>query len=602
MDATGTSLPSLRQAWSTHAYYVEGTKYHSTGDEALIRRIHAVSMRIMFQGSSDPKVEVKTLLFDEIDRLVHYMKDGMHDRVAAKQARSRVKSPYWWDDQNFITGKLTKNEFVARVIDHMADQDEPVGSDPPTWNFPRSSIGSKPDIPFNIQEFRKLSAGLQTHDVKEGMTDEEISERNPEESYTAIWSVVTVPTAAAQEARESPRVNELRERWVKDHPRLFRGVANKNPLDRGRFGTAWTKLKPNSKVYWHREFQPQGERAEAMKKLLKKFTERGWIEPSDSRWASPAFIAHKKEKGEWRLVVDYWGLNEQTEHDSYSLPLIDTILQKQASKRIFTVLDLKHGCQQMPLHEQSRAGTAMRTPLGPMQWKVVPIGANNGNAVFQRMMEDLLGPVRDCADPFVDDIIIGSGTGDMSKDEMIKANEKNLRRVLDVLDRRQMVCKPTKASLFVKEVEFAGQLVGHGQRRPMPGKLAALNDWAQPTTISELLSFMGLCNYYSGYVRMYAKLSGPLHKMLQVQKFDGRKGSKKKLAWTTEADEAFETLKRTFLGELGLFLISPDKGFVLCTDASDYAVGAVLEQIQEDGSHVPVAFWSRVLAEGQRRT
>ena len=310
----------------------------------------------------------------------------------------------------------------------------------------------------------------------------------------------------------------------------------------------------------------------------------------------------KKEKGEWRLVVDYQGLKEQTEHDSNSLPLIDTILQKQARKRIFTVLDLKHGYHQMPLHEESRACTAMSTPLGPMQWKVVPIGAKNGNAVFQRMMEDLLGPVRDCADPFVDDIIIGSGTEDMSEDELIQAHEKDLRRVLDVLDHRQIVCKPTKASSFVKEVELAGHMVGHGQRRPMPGKLAALNHWERPTTLSELRSFMGFCNDYSGYVRMYAELSGPLHKMLQVGKFDGGKGSKKKLAQTTEAEEAFETLKRILLAKLELFLINPDKGFVLRTDASDYAVGAVLEQVQEDGSHLPVAFRSRVLPEGQCRT
>ena len=38
------------------------------------------------------------------------------------------------------------------------------------------------------------------------------------------------------------------------------------------------------------------------------------------------------------------------------------------------------------------------------------------------------------------------------------------------------------------------------------------------------------------------------------------------------------------------------------TDASDYAIGAVLEQVLDDGRQVPVAFWSRVLAEGQRRT
>ena len=101
---------------------------------------------------------------------------------------------------------------------------------------------------------------------------------------------------------------------------------------------------------------------------------------------------------------------------------------------------------------------------------------------------------------------------------------------------------------------------------------------------------------------MYAELSGPLHKMLQVGKFDGRKGSKKKLAWTPEAEDAFNRLKERLLGQLGLFLVDPDKGFVLRTDASDYAVGAVLEQVRDDGTHVPVAFWSRILAESQRRT
>ena len=87
-----------------------------------------------------------------------------------------------------------------------------------------------------------------------------------------------------------------------------------------------------------------------------------------------------------------------------------------------------------------------------------------------------------------------------------------------------MVCKLTKASLFVEEFEFAGHVVGGGQRRPMPGKLTALNHSERPTTIIDLASFMGLCNYHSGYVRIYTELPGPLHKMLQVLKFDGTKG------------------------------------------------------------------------------
>ena len=298
-------------------------------------------------------------------------------------------------------------------------------------------------------------------------TDEEKSDSDPEEAYTAVRSVVSIPKQAAEEAQENPKVAELKERLINAYPRLFSGVANKNPPDCGRFGIARIKLEPNPKIYCHQEYQLQGDRAEPMKKLLAELIERSSIEPSNSEWASPAFIVPKREKGEWRLVVDYRGLNEQTEHNSYSLPLIDTILQKQQKKRIFTVLDLKHGYHQMPLHPDSRPCTAMSTTLRPMQWKVVPMGAKNGKAAFQRMMEDLLGPVRDCADPFVDDIIISSCTEDMTKDKLIEAHEKDLRRVLSEQDKHNMVCKPTKASLFVKEVEFAGHVVGHRQRRPM---------------------------------------------------------------------------------------------------------------------------------------
>ena len=214
----------------------------------------------------------------------------------------------------------------------------------------------------------------------------------------------------------------------------------------------------------------------------------------------------------------------------------------------------------MPLHEDSRPCAAMSTLLGTRQWKVVPMGVKNGNAAFQRMMDDLRQPVRDCADPFVDDIIIGSAAEDMTDDELIKAHEKDLRPVLGVLDKHSMVCKPEKASLFVRVVEVAGHVVGHGQRRPMPCKLAALRHWQKPQTISELRSCMGFCNYYSEYVQIYADLSGPLHILLQVGKFNGREGSRKKFAWTTAAEEAFDKLTERLLGQLGLFLVEPNKG------------------------------------------
>ena len=190
------------------------------------------------------------------------------------------------------------------------------------------------------------------------------------------------------------------------------------------------------------------------------------------------------------------------------------------------MLDLKHRCHQMPLHEDSRPGTAVSTPPGAMQWKVVPMGAKNENAAFHHIMEDFLRLVRDCADLFVDDIIIVSGTEDMTDEKLIAVHAR---------DKHSMVCKPKKATPFVREVQGAGHEVGQGQRRPMPGKVAILRCWEKAKTISEFRAVMRFCNYYTGYVQMYADLSGPLGKMLQVGKFDGRERSKKKLAWTTEA-------------------------------------------------------------------
>ena len=169
---------------------------------------------------------------------------------------------------------------MARVMDHIADQyDGPVGSDPPTWGFPIVGTGSDKNQP-EAATFRRLSVGFATHDDEDGISDEEKSDSDPEEAYTAVRSVVSIPKQAAEEAQENPKVTELKERLINAYPRLFSGVPNKNPPDRGRFGTAKIKLKPNPKIYRHREYRLQGDRAEAMKKLLAEFIERGWIEPS----------------------------------------------------------------------------------------------------------------------------------------------------------------------------------------------------------------------------------------------------------------------------------------------------------------------------------
>ena len=87
-------------------------------------------MRVMFEEKSDPTESVDVLSHSGSDRVVAYMRMGMHDRVAARKERAQAKSPHWWDDRELVTGRCEKDEIVARVMDHLADQhDGPIGSD-----------------------------------------------------------------------------------------------------------------------------------------------------------------------------------------------------------------------------------------------------------------------------------------------------------------------------------------------------------------------------------------------------------------------------------------------------------------------------------------
>ena len=222
-------------------------------------------MRVMFEpkeGTDQPRDGIDVLSHAEIDHVVSYMRMGMHDRVAAKKRRAMVTSPHWWDDKTLVTGKYEKDEFVAGVMDHMADQyDGLVGSDPPTWDFPRMGAGNDKNS-ADAANFRRLSVGRAPHDDENGISDEEKSYSDPEEAYTAVRSVVSIPKQAAEEAQENPKVAELKERLINAYPWLFSGVANKNPPDRGRFGTARIKLKtnPRSMVIGSTNFSTIGSR------------------------------------------------------------------------------------------------------------------------------------------------------------------------------------------------------------------------------------------------------------------------------------------------------------------------------------------------------
>ena len=111
-----------------------------------------------------------------------------------------------------------------------------------------------------------------------------------------------------------------------------------------------------------------------------------------------------------------------------------------------------------------------------------------------------------------------------------------------------------------------------------------------PTNVKELRAFIGLASYYRRFVRDFAVIAAPLHELQkQGQLF----------RWSAETQTAFETLKGA-LASPPILAMPDDVGhFVLDTDASDHAIGAVLSQ-EKGGVEKVIAYASRSLDQRER--
>ena len=264
--------------------------------------------------------------------------------------------------------------------------------------------------------------------------------------------------------------------------------------------------------------------------------------------------------------------------------------------RIFTIIDLRQGFHQMPLAPEYRPYTAFWVGRKRYQWKVMPMGIKNAGAFFQRMMDEILGDLEGihC---YIDNILVGSCGG--SDKEMFTKHYNDVRSVLEQLRKFKIIVETSKVDFFTRSVQFCGHILEGGTRKPAPGKLMVLERWEKPTNIRGLRGFLGLCNFYSHYVKDYGKIAGPLMDCLKGISRDETRSSQIRVRWTPEADECFGELKKALLIVVPLQIIDHSKSFHMDTDATKYAVWAVLQQVGEDGKRRPIAFHSRKVTGSQ---
>ena len=113
--------------------------------------------------------------------------------------------------------------------------------------------------------------------------------------------------------------------------------------------------------------------------------------------------------------------------------------------------------------------------------------------------------------------------------------------------------------------------------------------------IKGLQEFVGMINFHNKFLQHSAEILAPLY-----QAIGKNSRSIKKISWSDDMDRAFNQAKEMLAKATLLNHPDPSSPIVLTTDASDTAIGAVLEQ-KFKGNCQPLAFLSKKLKTAEQK-
>jgi hypothetical protein len=310
---------------------------------------------------------------------------------------------------------------------------------------------------------------------------------------------------------------------------------------------------------------------------LDEMKQKGFIRPSDSAMTSPLFWVAKKVKTEFRPCQDYRHVNAGTIPNAYPLPTISDLLLRLRGQKYFTKFDVRWGYNNVRIKEGDEWKAAFSTPFGSYEPTVMFFGLCNSPATFQKMMNEYFWDfiMEGWVCIYMDDILIAAGT----LQELRERTKRVLQRLLDC----DLHLKLEKCLFEKTEIDFLGMIISHNQIRMDTSKLMGIKEWTPPTTVKQVRSFLGFCNFYRKFIGHYAEISKPLTELTKKTEA---------FVWTEERNQAFESLKEKFMEEPVLMMPDPTKQFILETDASKVACGAVLKQYHSDGELHPCGYIS----------
>ena len=243
--------------------------------------------------------------------------------------------------------------------------------------------------------------------------------------------------------------------------------------------------------------------------------------------------------------------------------------------------DLLKGYWQVPLSKRAQEISAFVTASGLYSYKVMPFGLRNAPAMFQHLMNMVVGDLDNCA-VYLDDVVAYSDSWN--------SHVLHIRQLFERLAAACLTVNPAKCEFAHATVMYLGHVVGQGQVRPVQAKVLAVVQFPTPATKKELMLFLGMVGYYRRFCKNFSSVVAPLTDLLKTNV---------KYVWSPICQQAFQSVKALLCSPPVLAAPRVDKPFKLQVDASHVGAGAILMQSDGQGMDRPVSFFCKKFTKHQ---
>ena len=302
---------------------------------------------------------------------------------------------------------------------------------------------------------------------------------------------------------------------------------------------------------------------------------------SAGTWTSSGYTI--KQNGKYRFVVNYKDVNERTKPLKHPIGRIDDLLDSFQGAFIFSTVDLRKGFHQLEIEESDKYKLGFITRNGVWEYNRLPFGVTNGPTFFSAVMQNILGDL-----PYVKIYIDDFSIASKSEDEHLQ----HIKTVFKRLEEHNLKLNPEKCVFFARSIKILGFIIDQNGIKMDPEKVEAIKNRKEPVNLKDLQSFLGLANFYRKFIKDYAKITAPLHRLTANQQ---------KWHWSTECKEAFIKLKELIVSYPILRLPNYDLPFFIYCDASFISLGAMLGQVCPKTSlEYTCAYASKILKDNER--